>query len=192
MFKGYVDHNVSSLEGKGILHGMGMVVSNTLLFELTFQKMNEITLPSLQTEDLHLDTLWHVLRFNPKIDPKSCPGWKGYMSVVFSGDCPGKSMVHMLTNIDLDLNVMPCIYSTLSFIIQQSEELELQTVMVTFDQSLWIKANKIVHAKCMNIVLIIEGFHKIFMISFTGSIDSLMNRSGKAYVNWKSDCKSTS
>ena len=125
------------------------------------------------------------------------------MSLVLSGDCPGKSIVRMLTNIDLDLNVMPCIYSTLSFIIQQSEELELQTVIVTFDQSLWIKANKIVYAKCMNIVVILGGFRKIFMISFTGSIDSLMRSSRiirnlfrqkhrKAYVNWKSDCKSTS
>ena len=47
------------------------------------------------------------------------------MSLVLSGDCPGKSIVRMLTNIDLDLNVMPCIYSNLSFIIQQSQELEL-------------------------------------------------------------------
>ena len=96
-----VDHNVSSLDGKGILHGMGVVVSSTPLSanearklpslppiprqkskkvsevvqgkgipilqyeipeesglsKLMFKKRSEITLPSLQPKDLHLDTL---------------------------------------------------------------------------------------------------------------------------------------
>ena len=107
-----------------------------------FKKMSEITLPSLRPKDLHLDTLWYALHFNPKIDPESRPGWKGYMSMVSSGDYPGKSTVHMLPIIDLGPNKVSCIYSNLSFIIQQSQELELQTPISTFDQSLWIKANK--------------------------------------------------
>ena len=98
------------------------------------------------------------------------------MSMVSSGDNPGKSMVHLLPIIDLDPNDMSCIYSTLSFIIQQSQELELQIPIVTFDQPLWIKANEIVLAKCMNIFLILGGFH--MMISFAGSIGYLIRRSG--------------
>ena len=143
-----------------------------------FKKMSEVTLPSFQPKDLHLDTLWHALRFHPNIDPESRPGWSGYMSMTSRGDYPGKSMVHILPIIDLDLNGMSCIYSTLSFIIQQSQELELQTPIVTFDQPLWIKANEIVHAKCINIVLILGGFHTIK--SFAGSIASLMSGSGLA------------
>ena len=78
------------------------------------KKMSETTLPSLQPKDLLLDTLWHALRFNAKIVPESRPDWSDYMSMVSSGDNPGKSMVHMLPIIDLDPNDMCCIYSTLS------------------------------------------------------------------------------
>ena len=44
------------------------------------------------------------------------------MLMVSSRDYPGKSMVHMLPIIDLNPNNMSCIYSTLSLIIQQSQE----------------------------------------------------------------------
>ena len=98
--------------------------------------------------------------------------------MVSRGDYPGKVMVHMLPIIDLDPNDMSCIYSNLSFIIQQFQELELQTPVVTFDQLLWIKANKIVLVKCMNIVLILGGFHT--MMSFAGNIGSLMSELGLA------------
>ena len=50
-----------------------------------FKKMSEITLPSLQPKDLHLDTLWHALHFNYKINPESHSGWSGYLSMVSSG-----------------------------------------------------------------------------------------------------------
>ena len=143
-----------------------------------FKKMSEIIVTLLQPKDLLLDTLWHALCFDTKIVSESCPGWSGYMSVVSSGDNPGKSVVHMLPIIDFDPNDISYIYSTLSFIIQQSQELELQTPIVTFDQPLWIKANEIVHAKCFNIVLIFEYFHT--MMSFAGSIGSLMSGSGLA------------
>ena len=100
------------------------------------------------------------------------------MSIVSSGNYPGKSMVHMLPIIDLDPNDIYYIYSTLSFIIQQSQELELQTAIVIFDQLLWIKANETVHAKCMNIVLILGGFH--MMMSFAKNIGPLMSGSSLA------------
>ena len=57
------------------------------------------------------------------IVPESRLGRSGYMSIVSSGNYPGKSMVHMLPIIDLDPNDIYYIYSTLSFIIQQSQEL---------------------------------------------------------------------
>ena len=107
--------------------------------------------------------------------PESRLGRSGYMSIVSSGKYPGKSMVHMLPIIDLDPNDIYCIYSTLSFMIQQSQELELQTPIVIFDQLLWIKANEIVHAKSMNIVLILGGFH--MMMSFERNIGPLVSGS---------------
>ena len=85
--------------------------------------MSEFTFPSLQSRDLYLDTLWHALRFNPKIEPESRPGWSGYMLMMSSRDYPVKSMVHMLHITDLIQTTFPVfIYSTLSFIIQQSQE----------------------------------------------------------------------
>ena len=100
-----VDHNVSSLSGKRVLHRIGVVVLSTSLSDnearklpslpaipgqkwkkasdviqgkgipilqyeipevsafskLFFKKMSGITFPSLQSKDLHLDTLWHAL-----------------------------------------------------------------------------------------------------------------------------------
>ena len=50
------------------------------LSKLMFKKMNQITFP------IHLHTLWHALRFNPKIKPESRPGWSGYMLMVSSRD----------------------------------------------------------------------------------------------------------
>ena len=47
-------------------------------------KIYEITLPSLHSSDLNLDTLWHPLCFNRKIDSESCPGWSGYVLMVSS------------------------------------------------------------------------------------------------------------
>ena len=144
--------------GKGVTILQYEILEESGLSKLMFKMMRDITLPSLQPRDLHLRTLWNALRFNPKIDSESRPGWSGYMSMVSSGDYQGKSMVHMLPITDLDSNDMHWIYSTLSFIIQQSQELEMQTPIVKFDQPLWIKANEIVHAKYINIVLILDFF----------------------------------
>ena len=158
------------VQGKGVSISQYKITEESGLSKLMFIKMSEINLPLLQPKDLHLDILWHALCFNPKIDPEYCPGWNGYMSIVSRTCYSGKLMIHMLPIIDLDSNCMPCIYSNLSFIIQQSQ--------VTFDQSIRIKANKIVHENCINKVLILGGLHT--MISLAGSIDSLMNGSGLA------------
>ena len=54
-----------------------------------FKNISEITFPSLPPKDLHLDTLWHALRFNPKIEPESRSGWSGYMLMMSSRDYLG-------------------------------------------------------------------------------------------------------
>ena len=106
----------------GILILQYEISEESSLSKLMFKIMSEFTFPSLQSRDLYLDTLWHALRFNPKIEPESRPGWSGYMLMMSSRDYPVKSMVHMLHITDLNPNNISWIYSTLSFIIQQSQE----------------------------------------------------------------------
>ena len=110
------------VQGKGIPILQYEIPEESGFSKLMFKKMSEITFPLLQPKDVHLDTLWHALRFNPKIEPESRPGWSGYMSMLSSRAYPGKSVVHMLHIIDLNPNNMSCICSTLSFIIPQSQE----------------------------------------------------------------------
>ena len=75
------------------------------------------------------------------------------MSKVTAGDFPGKSVVNMLPIIDVNPGDMSCIFSTLTFIINQAKELNITTPVLTFDQPLWLKANEIKyekHVHCVN------------------------------------------
>ena len=98
------------------------------------------------------------------------------MQHVTKGNHPGNSTINMLPIIDLNPNSMHCIYSLLSFILQQAKKLNIDTPVVTFDQALWLKATDIVSAENLPVVLILGGFH--MMMSFVGSIGSLMSNSG--------------
>ena len=71
--------------------------------------------------------------------------------------------------------IVPCIYSTLIFIVQEAISLHIDTPVVTFEQPLWLKATEIVQTLDLKTVLIIGGFH--MMMSFAGSIRMLMNGS---------------
>ena len=55
------------------------------------------------------------------------------------------------------------------------KSLNIRTPALTFDQPLWLKVTEIANYKSMNIVLVLGGFH--LMMSFMGSIDSLMKAS---------------
>ena len=65
---------------------------------------------------------------------------------IIKGEFPGKAVVHMLPITDLNPSNMTCIYSTLCFILNQANSLNIKTPVVTFDQPLWIKAVEIVQA----------------------------------------------
>ena len=67
---------------------------------------------------------------------------------------------------------MSCIFSTLTFIINQAKELNNTTPVLTFHQPSWLKANEIKYATKMPFVLILEVFHT--MMSYCGSIGALM------------------
>ena len=69
-----------------------------------------------------------------------------------------------------------CIYSTLLYVQSQADKLNIPTPCITFDQALWTKAVEIIDAKSLNIVCRLGGF--LIMMSFLGSIGSLMEGSG--------------
>ena len=94
---------------------------------------------------------------------------------MLEGQYPGKSHVTFLRIIDLNPNDDQCIYSTLKFIEEQSAFLNIDTPVITFDQSLWLKATDIIFLKHLNIVCRLGGFH--LMMSFLGSIGKLMEKS---------------
>ena len=71
---------------------------------------------------------------------------------------------------------MSCIYSTINFAIDQAKHLNIETLVLTFDQPLWLKATEIINTKSIKIVLILGGFH--LMMSFLGSTGTLMKGSG--------------
>ena len=96
---------------------------------------------------------------------KTRPGWNGYMTNILKGSYPGKSLI----------NILP-IYSTLSFISKQTEQLNIPTPLVTLDQPLWLRATEIANKIQMNLVFFLGGFHTA--VSFTGSTGALANDSG--------------
>ena len=98
------------------------------------------------------------------------------MQMLSTGQYPGRTAVNMLQIIDLDPTNMSCIYSTLNFIAEQVQTLNVITLVVTFDQPLWIKATEIVNALKLQIVLILGCFH--MLMSFAGSIGTLMGSFG--------------
>ena len=127
-------------------------------------------------EHIYHDILWHTYYF--KVGRQKRPGWSGYMQTVCQGSYPGRSVVTMLPIIDMDPTNMTCIFSTLSFIANQANKLQIDTPVVTFDQPLWIKAMEIIKTTDLDIVLILGGFH--MLMSFARSIGTLMSCSGLA------------
>ena len=85
-------------------------------------------------------------KFNTKIrSPKS--NWSGLMQTISKGSHPGKSSVTFLPMIDMDpTNIYTNIYSTLRFVEAQCKR-QHTTPIITFDQPLWWKAQRIVESK---------------------------------------------
>ena len=148
--------------------------------EVGLSKIKLLPVPMLQisSQDTITDLLWHAIYFNPRKNSHTRPGWHGYISKVTAGDFPGKSVVNMLPITDVNPGDMSCIFSTLTFIINQAKELNIITPVLTFDQPLRLKANEIKYAKNMSIVSILSGFHT--MMSYCGRIGTLMEGSGLA------------
>jgi hypothetical protein len=98
------------------------------------------------------------------------------MQDVSSGDHSPVADIRLLPIIDLNPSDRSCILSTLLFISNQADRLNIETPSVTFDQPLWIKAVEVVLSQSLNVVCRMGVFHMI--MSFLGNIGTVMSGSG--------------
>lgn len=74
---------------------------------------------------------------------------------VTSGQFSHTANIRMLPIIDMNPNDGSCIYSTLYFVESEAKRLNMQTVCITFDQPLWLKAVEILkdlqHEYCLQV-----------------------------------------
>ena len=130
------------------------------------------------TSELSIEILWHaasIFRRAARHGPR--PNWNGFMENIFANCAhPEKSTITMLPLIDLNPNVLTCIFSTLLHVIDLAFKMNIPTPSITFDQPLWVKAIEIVQTKKLTIVVRLGGFH--CLMSFTGSIGMYMEGSG--------------
>jgi len=122
-----------------------------------------------------LNALWQTCGLvSPRMSPR--PNWSGFMQAMFDGLHADVAKIEMLSIIDLSPTDETCIYSTLSYIVDQSQKLGVPTPNITFDQPLYMKAVDIVCKAKMNVVVRLGGFHTL--MNFLGSIGYLMKGSG--------------
>ena len=75
------------------------------------------------------------------------------------GTYSGKSHITPLPIFDLSASNPTAIYSVLQHICKQAAKLNIETLCITFDQPLYIKAFEIPKSPQMNIVTRLGGFH---------------------------------
>lgn len=51
---------------------------------------------------------------------------------------------------------MSCMYSAIKFVVDEAKNLEIQTTIVTFDQPMWLKLEKILKANLLSVFLILS------------------------------------
>jgi len=108
----------------------------------------------------------------------------------------------MLPIIDLNLNNMSCLFSTLTFVEHQVQLLSMPVACITFDQPLWQKATEIACSTSMNVICRLGGF--VTLMNFLSAVGSVMAGSGLAealkccygpisvtHVDWKGLLKSS-
>ena len=203
-----VDHNIQTIDGNNTFHGMGMIAmitpassfgnkviprSNVSYKDIAqvgripifyYQEQNKINSMKFEPLDIaeasdptsNLDILWKtsVLFGSPQ------PAWSGTMQFVHHGEHPGKGSIMFLPMIDMNPSDMTCVYSTLKFISHHAHQHNV-TPIITFDQSLWWKAQSIIFSEpegsdLRKVIRRLGGFHT--EMSFLGCIGHIMSGSG--------------
>jgi hypothetical protein len=155
------------------------VMPDDSCIDISFKPTFQSILPHVVSPSVNLDTLWQLGWFMQS-DGEMRPSWGGFNAKVVTGNAHKASDIRVLPIIDSDPNSASCIYSTLSFVIQDSKKLSVPTPVITFDQPLWIKALKISTFHNLPIVCRLGTFH--LQMSFLSSIGTLMDGSGLSDV----------
>ena len=119
-----------------------------------------------------LNLLWHSAYFFHNNRPSA----SGYIQSATTGTYSGKSHTTLLPVVDLSVSNPTAIYSVLQYICKQVAKLNIETLCITFDLPLYIKAFEISKSLQMDIVIRLGGFH--LLMSFLGSIGSVMEGPG--------------
>ena len=127
--------------------------------------------------DINYDLIWHAGWFSRSLATHR-PNWNGFMQKATSNGSneEDKATISFLPIIDLNPSDENCIFSTLSFIMEQAKQMNIEVPCVTFDQPLWLKAVGIIEDSRLPIVCRLGGFHTL--MSFLGSIGNMMKGSG--------------
>jgi len=142
----------------------------TMLMKPVHSLKQPVVLPPIRTASL----VWHVAWFFRKARILR-PNRSGYMQTVATGDHSKPVVVDMKPLIDIKSSDESCLYSTLAYVCEQSQELNV-VPSITCDQPLWLKAYAIAYAANLDIVCRLGGFH--MLMNFLGSIGSVMAGSG--------------
>jgi hypothetical protein len=108
------------------------------LSKLSYKAIRQLQSPYVLPPSTNLDLVWHS-GWLVRDDEHPQPNWSGFMQNVSSGEHPSVANIQMLPIIDLNPSNESCIYSTLLFVQQQAQQLNIVTPCITFDQPLWIK-----------------------------------------------------
>ena len=148
---------------------------NSKFAKIKFEPVVRLMVPRTLPKTLNVDLRWHIEGlFSNDDSPR--PNWSGYMDLMASGDHLSNSDITFVPIIDLNPSSYTCIYSTLTYVTEQCQKLNIKTPSITFDQPLWLKATEIVIDKSFNVVVHLGGFHTL--MSFMGSIGTMMDSSG--------------
>ena len=153
------------------------------LSKLILKPIDETLFHSSPSEvKLNIDILWHAAGLFRKAERQGPrPNWNGYMDLASLGLAhPAKSTTVTLPFVDLNPSDESCIFSTIMYVIELSQQKEIPIPCLTFDQPLWIKAVEIIKTKQLNIVVRLGGFH--CLMSCAGSLGMIMEGSGLAKV----------
>ena len=203
-----VDHNLSTIDGTGTFHGMGIIATVTPcsrkpskpiprgpITTEQIAKIGNINIEFFKIPPSPTPLTYQPLSLTPVEDPTSQldmlwktslllqtsrPGWSGMMQILHHGEYPGQSDVVFLPMIDLNPSDPSCIYSTLKFVSSQAKKQNV-TPILTFDQPLYWKAMTIIHSQPLGSDLkrlVLRLGGFHMQMSFLGAIGHLMADSG--------------
>ena len=141
---------------------------------IKFKSIKFLKITSEIYKSRKVDLLWQMRYFFKNQQPD----WSDFIQRHTIGEHPEEATLNFLSIINLNSSDESRIYSTLLFVEQQAQQLNVPRPCITFDQPLFIKAFEISKAKDMNIIIRLGGFHLLLL--FFGGIRTIMECCGLA------------